>query len=113
MVLSILVSISSIAYKAQQGEEQMNALLEVLAPVKKHISPNTIISFEPSDSLKLYFQSQLALAPIVLDKENRHDTILIFQHNPANLELQTVSNNEGILWEATFNDFLIRLKSIK
>lgn len=71
-------------YRADKHGTDIDRLDTLLAPVKKIISPTSVIGFctnVPDDRVnELYFKTTLVMAPAIVEKTPEADTVLYVQH---------------------------------
>lgn len=65
-----------------KSESQFAQFEQVLFPMKDHLNSKTNVSFyNPDDITEFFYRAQFNLAPIVLERNQKRDTLIFFCEN--------------------------------
>ncbi len=69
-------------YNLYNSKSQFVEFEQVLFPIKKNLDPKTKVSFyNPDDITEFFYRAQFNLAPIVLERNCKNDTLIFFCEN--------------------------------
>ncbi len=107
LVISLVFIALFIATKVNSPNQGIQDLAASLKPIHTMIDAQRVLSFEPKDSLELYFSCQMHIAPILLDRNPSRDTILSVLDKKSNTQ---PTPHTTTIWETQSADYIIRLE---